>query len=231
MREADLEEKFEALAPFMGELQRRMWAATEAKLFGRGGVTAVHRATGIARSTIVRGLADLESGRAETLSNAGRLRSHGAGRRISEWHQDGLSDALERLIDPQTRGDPMSPLRWTSKSTSKLATELRKLGFSVSADTVGRMLRGSGYSLQSTRKRLEGASHPDRNGQFEHISRLARLAKRRRSPVLSVDTKKKELIGRYSNAGREWQPTGEPERVNVHDFPVAGQGKAIPYGI
>ena len=229
--ESDLQTKFEVLAPFMGELQRRMWAATEARLFGRGGVAAVHRATGIAKSTILRGLADLDSGRAEDLANAGRARRRGAGRQLAEVHQDGLAEALDRLIDPQTRGDPESSLRWTSKSTAKLAAELEKQGFAVSADTVGRMLRGSGYSLQSTRKRLEGTSHDDRNEQFERISALTKAAKRRRSPVISVDTKKKELVGRFSNAGREWQPTHQPEAVNVHDFPVPGQGKAIPYGI
>ncbi|MFO8074140.1 MAG: ISAzo13 family transposase [Polyangia bacterium] len=231
MKERDLQTKFEALAPFMGELQRRMWAATEAKCFGRGGVAAVHRATGIAKSTILRGLADLDSGRAESLSQAGRIRADGAGRKIAEVHQDGLAEALDRLIDPQTRGDPESALRWTSKSTTKLADELQKQGFVVSADTVARMLRGSGYSLQSTRKRLEGASHADRNGQFEHIATLTKSAKRRRTPVISVDTKKKELVGRYSNAGREWRPAGQPEDVNVHDFPTPGRGKAIPYGI
>ena len=229
--EADLETKFEALAPFMGELQRRMWAATEAQLFGRGGVAAVHRATGIAKSTILRGLADLESGRAENLANAGRVRVKGAGRKLTEQVQEGLAEALDRLIDPQTRGDPETALRWTSKSTTKLATELKKQGFTISADTVGRMLRGNGYSLQSTRKRLEGTSHCDRNEQFERISALTKAAKRRRSPVISVDTKKKELVGRFSNAGREWQPTRQPEAVNVHDFPIKGQGKAIPYGI
>ena len=226
-----LEAEFEALAPFMGELQRRMWAATKAQMLGRGGVSAVQRATGIARSTIQRGLADLESGRAEGLATAGRVRAHGAGRKLSELHQEGLERALDRLIDPQTRRDPESALRWTSKSTSKLASELRRQGFAVSADTVGRMLRGNGYSLQSTRKRLEGATHVDRNAQFEHISALTKTARRRRSPVISVDTKKKELVGRFTNAGREWRPKGEPEEVNVHDFPVAGQGKAIPYGI
>jgi transposase len=229
--EADLRTKFEALAPFMGELQRRMWAATEAQLHGRGGVAAVHRATGIAKSTILRGIADSESGRAESLATAGRVRAAGAGRKLAEIHQDGIEDALDRLIDPQTRGDPGSALRWTSKSTTKLAAELRKRGFEVSADTVGRMLRGIGYSLQSTRKRLEGTSHCDRNAQFEHISALTKSAKRRRIPVISVDTKKKELVGRFSNAGREWHPTRQPEAVNVHDFPVVGQGKAIPYGI
>lgn len=229
--ETDLEAKFETLAPFMGELQRRMWAATEAQLIGRGGVAAVHRATGIAKSTILRGLSDLKSGRAEDLADKGRARTRGAGRRLVEENQEGLAAALDRLIDPQTRGDPESPLRWTSKSTTKLAAELTKQGFTVSADTVGRILRASGYSLQSTRKRLEGTSHVDRNEQFERISTLTKAAKRRRSPVISVDTKKKELVGQFSNAGREWHATHQPEAVNVHDFPVRGQGKAIPYGI
>jgi len=146
-KEADLQAKFEVLAPFMGELQRRMWAATEAQLFGRGGVAAVHRATGIAKSTILRGLEDLESGRAENLANSGRARATGAGRKLAEVHQHGL----------------VTPLRWTSKNTTKLATELERQGFKVSADTIGRILRGSGYSLQSTSKRLEGTSHSDRN--------------------------------------------------------------------
>jgi transposase len=230
-KETDLQTKFEALAPFMGELQRRIWAATEAQLFGRGGVAAVHRATGIAKSTILRGLEDLRSGRAENLANSGRARGRGAGRKLAEENQAGLAEALDQLIDPQTRGDPETPLRWTSKSTTKLAADLKRQGFDVSPDTVGRMLRGNGYSLQSTRKRLEGTSHVDRNEQFEHISALTKAAKRRRSPVISVDTKKKELVGRFSNKGREWQPSGEPEAVNVHDFPDRGQGKAIPYGI
>lgn len=229
--ETDIETKFEALAPFMGELQRRMWAATEAQLYGRGGVAMVHRATGIAKSTITRGLADLASGRAEELSTTGRVRATGAGRKPAEIRQEGIEDALDQLIDPETRGDPVCPLRWTSKSTSRLAVELKKQGYAISADTVGRMLRGSGYSLQSTRKRLEGRTHVDRDGQFARISALAKLAGRRRSPVISVDTKKKELVGQFSNAGREWHPKGKPEGVNVHDFPVAGQGKAIPYGI
>lgn len=228
--ERDLQTKFEALAPFMGELQRRVWAATEAQLFGRGGIAAVHRATGIAKSTILRGLADLASGRAENLATAGRTRARGAGRKNAEVRQPEVARALDRLIDPQTRGDPVSALRWTAKSTTRLAAELRRQGFSISADTVGRLLRGNGYSLQSTRKRLEGASHVDRNKQFEHIAKLTKSAQRAHNPVISVDTKKKELVGRFKNAGREWQPKGQPEAVNVHDFPTR-DGKAIPYGI
>lgn len=229
--ERALQAKFEALAPFLGELQRRMWAATEARALGRGGVAAVHRATGIAKSTIERGLADLDSGCTEILSHAGRMRGPGAGRKASEEYQEGLAEALDRMLEPQTRGDPECPLRWTSKSTEKLAAALRWQGFDVSADTVGRMLHRNGYSLQSPRKRLEGTSHADRDVQFEYIARLTKSAQRRKSPVLSVDTKKKELVGPFSNGGREWQPTSHPVAVNVHDFPSAGQGKAIPYGI
>jgi hypothetical protein len=158
VKDPDLEARFEALALFLGELQRRMRAATEAKAFGRGGVAAVHRATKIPRSTILRGLSDLDSGRAEMLADAGRarVRVRGAGRKIAEVHQAGLLEALDELIEPQTPGDPMSALRWTSKSATKLAVELARRRFEVSADTVARMLRGKGYSLQSTRKRLEG---------------------------------------------------------------------------
>jgi len=229
--EAEVAEKFEVLAPFLDEIGRRMWAATEARALGRGGVAAVHRATGIAKSTIWRGLSDLESGTAQSLAGQGRARRRGGGRKSLAEVQPKLAKALDRLIDPLTRGDPSSALRWTSKSTEKLAGELRRQGFSVSADTVGRMLRKAGYSLQSTRKRLEGTSNPDRDGQFKRIAKLTSAMRRQRAPVISVDTKKKELIGRFSNAGREWRPKGDAEAVNTHDFPSLGDGKAVPYGI
>ena len=229
--EQEIAEKFEALAPFLDEAGRRMWAATEARTIGRGGIAAVHRSTGIAKSTIYRGIADLESGDADAIAHQGRSRRSGGGRKPLTETSPRLVKALDRLIDPQTRGDPCSPLRWTAKSTEKLAKELRTKGFSVSADTVGRILRKAGYSLQSTRKRLEGASHVDRNGQFERIAKWTTSMQRQRNPVLSVDTKKKELIGRFSNKGREWRPKGNTESVNVHDFPSAGDGKAVPYGI
>jgi len=228
INEREIGEKFETLAPFLDEVGRRMWAATEARALGRGGVAAVHRATGIAKSTLYRGISDLESGHAEELANEGRMRRAGGGRKTLGEIQPELITALDRLIDPQTRGDPGCALRWTSKSTEKLAKELCAQGFSISADTVGRMLRQQGYSLQSNRKRLEGTSHPDRNEQFEKIAKLMR---NQRGPVLSVDTKKKELIGRFSNKGREWMPKGKPVPVNVHDFPSMGNGKAVPYGI
>ena len=229
--EVEIAEKFEALAPFLDEAGRRMWAATEARSLGRGGVTAVHRATGVARSTIHRGMSDLESGEAAGLSERGRTRRRGGGRKSLEVECPELAAALDRLIEPQTRGDPKTPLRWTSKSTEKLANELQRQGFSVSADTVGRMLRSAGYSLQANRKRLEGASHPDRDGQFEKIAKLVMAARRQRTPIISVDTKKKELVGRFKNVGREWRPKGDPEVVNVHDFPSMADGKAVPYGI
>ena len=231
LNEREIAEKFEALAPFLDEAGRRMWAATEALSRGHGGVAMVHRATGIAKSTIIRGLSDLESGAAETLALEGRARKRGAGRRLLVSRQPKLMKALDRLIDPQTRGDPRSPLRWTSKSTGKLAGELREQGFSVSADTVGRMLHAAGYSLQSTRKRLEGSSHADRNAQFERIARLSTSMRRQQAPIISVDTKKKELVGQFANKGREWRPKGESEGVNVHDFPSKGDGKAVPYGV
>lgn len=229
--ERELAEKFEALAPFLDEAGRRMWAATEARTIGRGGVAAVHRATGIAKSTIYRGLVDLDSGTAESLAYQGRCRRQGAGRKPLAEHQPGLREALDQLIDPQTRGDPCSPLRWTSKSTEKIADELGNQGFAVSPDTVGRMLRNAGYSLQSNRKRLEGATHADRDGQFEKIAKLSKSMQRQGAAVLSVDTKKKELVGQFANKGREWRPKGDAEAVNVHDFPSLGDGRAVPYGI
>jgi transposase len=229
--EHEIAEKFEGLAPFLDEVGRRMWAATEARTLGRGGVAAVHRATGIAKSTIERGLKDLDSGHAEGLAYEGRVRRTGGGRKSLAYKRPELREALDRLVDPQTRGDPCNPLRWTSKSTEKLAAQLQAEGFEVSADTVGRMLHKLGYSLQSNRKREEGTSHPDRNDQFENIASLARAFQRRNEPVISVDTKKKELVGEFANKGREWRPKGNPEAVNVHDFPSLGDGRAVPYGI
>ena len=226
-----ISEKFERVAPVLGEAQRRIWAATEALALGRGGVSAVQRATGIARSTIVRGIAEIESGEVDRLSITGRSRRPGAGRKSIEEKQQGIGDALESLVDPITRGDPESPLRWTAKSTEKLANALRDQGFKVSARTVAALLRQRGYSLQSTRKRLEGTSHPDRDAQFRYIARHGKSFQRRSQPVISVDTKKKELVGAFKNGGREWQPEGKPVPVNVHDFPSQSDGKAVPYGV
>lgn len=229
--ERAIAEKFEGLAPFLDEIGRRMWAATEARSLGRGGAAAVHRATGIAKSTLYRGIADLESGHAEKLANEGRRRREGGGRKGLRHTQPELSSALDALIDPQTRGDPTCPLRWTSKSTAKLAKELCKQGFGVSPKTVARMLRHAGYSLQSNRKRLEGTAHPDRNEQFEKIAALVVSTQRQAGAVISVDTKKKELVGAFANKGREWTPKKNPVPVNVHDFPSLGGGRAVPYGI
>lgn len=225
-----ISERFEMVAPHLSELGRRIWAAAEAQTHGRGGLAAVHRATGISRSTIQRGLCDIDSGDADGLAAVGRTRRQGAGRKRLSESQPGLVEALGRLVDPETRGDPTSPLRWTSKSTEKLAAGLRMLGFSVSADTVGRLLRAQHFSLQSNRKRLEGAMHPDRDGQFRRIAELASAAIVRSEPVESVDTKKKELVGNFATRGREWEPSKTPVEVKSHDFPTA-DGKAVPYGV
>src|SRR2546427_6768433 len=194
---------------------------------GYGGESLVAAATGISRPTIRAGKAELASG--EDLGD--RIRRPGAGRPSLEERQPGLRDALERLVDPLTRGDPESPLRWTTKSKEKLSAALREQGYRMSATRVGLRLRAMGYSLRSVRKTREGSSHPDRNAQFEHINATAEKYQRRNQPVISVDTKKKELVGNFKNAGKEWQPKGAPEKVLVHDFPGDSLGKAIPYGI
>jgi len=195
---------------------------------GYGGVSAVAAATGIARNTIAAGIA--ESKRPDRLA-AHRIRRLGAGRRPLEETDPDLDAALDALVDPATRGDPESPLRWTCKSTRRLARELTRQGHPVSPGSVARLLRAAGYSLQANRKTREGAGHPDRNAQFEFIGRRVRAFQQRGWPVVSVDTKKKELLGDYRNGGREWQPAGQPIDVRVHDFMDARLGKAIPYGV
>jgi len=220
-------EKYEALSGLLDERARRLWAATESRALGYGGDALVSGATGIARETIRNGRRELKAGAELT----GRLRKPGAGRPKPEQSQPGLQAALEALVEPLTRGDPMSPLRWTCKSKANLALELTKQGWKVSDTTVGRLLNAMGYSLQALRKTREGKSHPDRNAQFEHINATAEDFLRRGEPVISVDTKKKELVGEFKNAGQEWQPKGEPEKVLVHDFPSDAVGKAIPYGV
>ncbi len=184
-------------------------------------------ATGLSHPTIRKGRGELESGGAEH----GRFRRPGAGRPGIKQSQPGIKQALEKLVDPVTRGDPESPLRWTCKSRAKLATALSSAGWKVGSTTVGRLLHELGYRLQSVRKSREGASHPDRNAQFEHINSKAEEFLQRGQPVLSVDTKKKELVGDFKNAGREWQPKGDPEKSLVHDFPQDAASRAIPYGI
>ena len=209
----------------------RQWAAAEARDVGWGGISLVARATGLSRPTIMAGLKDLELSAKSRLVAAARVRSPGGGRRTLTQSDPGLLEALERLIDPATRGDPVSPLRWTCKSTAKLAEELTRQKHPVTDRTVAMLLKQSGYSLQANRKTREGSSHPDRNAQFEYINRQVRAFQKRQQPVVSVDTKKKELVGEFKNPGEEWQPQGQPQPVNVHDFPDKKLGKAIPYGV
>jgi hypothetical protein len=227
-----IESKYAALSPLMDERMRRQWAAAEARAYGWGGVRAVSRAIGMSPNTVLKGLAEIEHRRRNPKAPPEeRLRRPGGGRKALTEHDPELVEALEALVDPVTRGDPESPLRWTCKSTSQLARALTQGGHAVSPRSVGRLLNAAGYSLQSNRKTLEGASHPDRNAQFEHISRQVRAFQWKGQPVISVDTKKKELVGPFKNAGREWQPKGEPDEVRVHDFLDQDLGKAIPYGV
>lgn len=216
----------------MDERLRRQWAATEAQSYGRGGVSGVSSATGMSRNTIRKGLAELAWRKKNPKAALeSRLRKKGGGRKRLTENDPGLLEALERLVEPTTRGDPMSALRWTCKSTLNLAEELTRQGHPIGAWTVGHLLKAAGYSLQSNRKTKEGGSHPDRNAQFEHINATVERFQQRGQPVISVDTKKKELVGAFKNGGREWQPKGEPEEVLVHDFVDAELGKVIPYGV
>jgi hypothetical protein len=234
---ATLRAKFVAMRPVLDERSRRVWAAAEARAIGWGGMSRVAAATGLSRNTIAAGLKELEQesetppGRAAREGLRGRVRRAGAGRKRLTEIDPGLVPDLEAMVAPTTRGDPMSPLRWTCKSTTNLAAALERQGHRVSPRTVAGLLRQMDYSLQGTRKVEEGASHPDRNEQFLYISRQTRKFQRRGQPVVSVDTKKKELVGRYQNGGREWQPKGSPERVNVHDFRDPDVPKAVPYGV
>jgi hypothetical protein len=227
-----IRQKYLALSPVMDERMRRQWAAAEASALGWGGVTTVSAATGLARNTITTGLRELEHRRAHSgEAVSARLRSVGAGRKPLTEIDPGLLRALDALVDPGTRGHPESPLRWTCKSTRKLAQELQRQNHPVTDRTVATLLKQAGYSLQANRKTKEGSSHPDRNAQFEYINRQVITFQKRRQPVVSVDTKKKELVGEFKNAGQEWQRQGEPEKVKVHDFPEKKLGKAIPYGV
>ena len=226
-----IKSRYRALAPLMDERMRRQWAATEAQTYGRGGVSAVASATGMSRNTIRKGLLELAARKKNPRASVPtRIRKEGGGRERLTETDPGLAQALDRLIEPTTRGDPMSPLRWTCKSTMNLAQALTRHGHAVGAWTVGAMLKQAGYSLQSNRKTKEGASHPDRNAQFEYINGSVERFQQRGQPVISVDTKKKELVGPFKNGGREWQPKGEPEEVVIHDFVDEQLGKVIPYG-
>ena len=216
------------LRPELDERARRCWAATEALALGYGGVSAVAQATDIARNTIAVGIRELQ---APARLAADRIRRPGAGRKPLTATDPGLPAALDALVEPATRGDPQSPLRWTCKSTRRLADELTRRGHPVGPRTVAHLLGQAGYSLQANRKTREGCHHPDRNAQFVFINDRVRRYQRRGWPVLSVDTKKKELLGDFKNGGREWQPAGRPEPVRVHDFLDKRLGKAIPYGV
>jgi len=222
-------QKWRLLKATMDERARRLWAGTEAGAIGWGGVAAVARATGMAISTVRKGRDEARAGaRPEDVVKVRRS----AGKRPYEVAHPEVWPALEKLIDPITRGDPESPLRWTCKSTHALAAELFvRHGIRLSYKTVSKLLRDHDYSLQAPNKSVEGAQHPDRNAQFEHINAKAQACVERGVPVISVDTKKKELVGNFKNGGREWHPKGEPDLVDVHDFPSDALGKAIPYGV
>jgi hypothetical protein len=223
---------FEALEPVMDERSRRQWAAAEALELGWGGVTAVATATGMARDTIQAGVRQVRYRTAHPEEpTSPRIRRAGGGRKPLAQTDPDLVAALEALVEPLTRGDPQAPLRWTCKSTRRLAAELTQQRHAVGDRTVAALLRAAGYSLQGNRKTREGAGHPDRNAQFEYINAQARRFRRRRQPVISVDTKKKELVGDFKNGGREWRPQGQPEQVGTHDFQDPELGKAIPYGV
>jgi hypothetical protein len=229
--EAIIREKFVALAPVMDERTRRLWAATEANALGHSGQTLVARATGMSRSTLHLGLRELARDAAPALAPGQRVRRRGAGRKALTERDPTLVAALETLVEPTSRGDPQSPLRWTCMSVRQLATELRRQGHTVERQTVAHLLAALGYSLQANRKTKEGAAHPDRNAQFAYINTRVRAFQKRGYPVVSVDTKKKELVGDFKNGGQEWRPQGQPERVRVYDFVDEDLGKAIPYGV
>ncbi len=225
-------EKYSALSGVLNERSRRMWAATEARSLGRGGVAAVIAATGMSSATVHKGLHELEAAEAGLdILSAERIRKAGGGRKRAHDRQPGLIKALELLVEPTARGDPESALRWTCKSTYKLAEELKRQGFQVGPRTVARELKEQSFNLQANRKTREGDSHPDRDAQFHYINKQVLRYQRRGQPVISVDTKKKELVGPYKNAGREWHRQGRPVEVLMHDFPDPKIKKAIPYGV
>ena len=223
-----LRTKYRMVAPALTERSRRLWAAAEARALGHGGIALVVRATGVSRSTIQRGLREADAG---TTVPAGRVRQAGAGRPRLAVTDPTLQADLEALIDPSTAGEPDSPLRWTTRSTRSLAEALRGLGHAVSHTVVAELLHALGFSLQANQKQREGTQHPDRDAQFRYISQQVARCLRQRTPALSVDTKKKELVGDFKNAGRTWRPRGEPDAVRVHDFLLPAKGKAIPYGV
>lgn len=232
-----IREKYERLKPHLSERERRLWAANEAISFGRGGVRAVAEALKMSSTTITEGMRELSGEKASARVESGaargrRQRRQGGGRKSTAQKHPELVRAIERIVAPATRGDPMAPLKWTSKSLKKIVGELEREGYRVSATTVSKLLQAElGYSLQGLKKTKEGASHPDRDAQFKHLNNQCQEFQQRGQPVISVDTKKKELVGDFKNGGREWQPKGEPEAVRTHDFEDKKLGKAIPHGI
>lgn len=226
-----LKTKFSIIRPLLNERQMRFVAMAEAQSLGHGGIKAVAEACGLSRRSIERAAAEIAKDPSMASCPKGRVRRVGGGRKKLQDSNPGLLGALDALVDPATRGDPMSPLRWTSKSTAKLARELTRLGHKVSPNTVAHLLKQSGYRLQSVRKKLEGVDHPDRDAQFRFISESVAAFQACGEPAVSIDAKKKELIGTFHNKGREWQPKGEPEKANTHDFPDKQLGKVTPYGV
>jgi hypothetical protein len=232
--------KFRALASRLDEATLRLWAAAEARSLGRGGVSVVSKVAGLSRTTVYAGLAEIDAASkpqrrraasALEVPSRNRVRAAGGGRKRLVDRDSSLLADLDALVEPTSRGDPMSPLRWTCKSTTRLAEELARQGHQVSQRTVCDLLAQLNYSLQSVRKAREGAQHPDRDAQFQYIAQMVASYQRQHQPVISVDTKKKELIGDFKNAGREWQPAGQPEKVRVHDFIDDELGKVAPYGV
>jgi hypothetical protein len=221
--------RLESLLPRLNERDRRLALGAEAQSWGHGGITEVHLATRASRTTIRRGVHELALD--EVSGSAGRVRASGGGRKKAEVANPELLQALDGLIEPGTRGDPESPLRWTTKSTRNLAQELTAAGHAISHSVVAKILRSIGFSLQGNRKTLEGEQHPDRDAQFHHINTLAKEFLAAGDPVISVDTKKKELVGRFAQAGAAWRPAGHPVEVSTYDFPDSAVGKAIPYGV
>src|SRR3954468_17623210 len=219
--------KFEVLFPHLDERQRRLLMGAEARVLGHGGIRAVARAAGVAENTVSRGISDLDAGEPPL----GRTRRCGGGRKRLADVEGRVLPALLALVEPDERGDPMSPLRWTTKSTRTLAATLAAQGHQVGADTVADLLRQEGFALQANTKTVEGKQHPDRDAQFRYINEQVRAYQDSADPVVSVDTKKKELVGQFANAGQQWRPKGEPVSPLTHDFPGDSVGKAVPYGI
>jgi len=231
---SDIQRRFRSLAPFLDERMRRLVAASESKALGYGGVSVVARETGVSRRAITEGMKELKAPKTRKVRlEETRIRRRGAGRKRTVDKDSSLLEDLDGLVDPVTRGDPESPLRWTCKSVRRLAEELQHEGHAVSYQTVAELLHALDYSLQANQKTLEGSQHADRDEQFEYINRKAQRYLKQGEPVISVDTKKKELVGDFKNAGRKWELKGQPEEVRVHDFEIRqpDKGKVAPYGV